>query len=590
MSIQEKIKNWVKETLKTEGLPTQAGDFVLAHPKDIKNGDYSFFAAEHANEFGRALSENKLPEIKKIEAASNFVNFYLSKEFFANSVKEILDKGEKFGKNNLFNGEKTIIEFTDPNPFKQFHIGHLMSNTIGESISRIMETNNAELKKSNYQGDVGIHIACTLWGIKKNGGIKEGHIKEEIKYLGECYSLGAKALKENENTEKEIKEINTKLYEKSDKSINEIYNWGRKVSLDYFEVMYARLGTTFDEGFYFFESETGEMGKQIVLEFLKKGVFEKSDGAIIFRGENYDKKLHTRVFINSQGLPVYEAKELALAKIKYEKYPYDKSIVITGNEINEYFKVLMAAMKKIFPDLASKTKHLSHGMLRLPSGKMSSRTGDVITAESLIEQVKERILEKIKDRDFPEQEKNELAEIVAIGAIKYSILRQAIGGDIIFDFDKSISFEGDSGPYLQYTCVRANSVLGKTKESGVSSDKSIWERVFKNKPARAGGNSSAERPENFEITELEKYLYRFPEIVERAGREYAPHHIVTYLTELASVFNSFYATNRIIESPPARLASGEAVAGGYKIALTQAVAHILKSGLYLLGVKVPKRM
>ena len=202
-------------------------------------------------------------------------------------------------------------------------------------------------------------------------------------------------------------------------------------------------------------------------------------------------------------------------------------------------------------------------MLKLPTGKMSSRTGDIITAESLIDQVKEKVFEKVKDRKFSRVEEDEVAEIIAIGAIKYSILKQAIGGDIIFDFDKSISFEGNSGPYLQYSYTRAKSVLRKALVS-------------------ESMNMSLTLPKNWETTELEKYLYRFPEIVERAGKEYAPHYIVTYLTELASIFNSFYAKEKIIdENDPS---------SPYKISLTQAVADILKSGLYLLGIKVPERM
>lgn len=458
MNIQEKIKRWVEETLKMK-------DVNLVHPKDLKNGDYSFFVPpkpmakeDTLEDVVKILNENKIPEIKEIKIAGNFINFYLSKEFFVESVKEINEKGDKCGENSFLNKSKTIIEYTDPNPFKEFHIGHLMPNIIGESIARISEANGAEVKRANYQGDIGIHVAYAVWGMKNKNGIKEeGDIKEKAKYLGKCYALGATSLKNDENLKSEMQEINKKIYEKSDEELNKFYEWGRKVSLDYFEIMYEKLGTKFD--FYFFESEVGEEGKNIVLEFLKKGIFEESDDAVVFRGEKYDEKLHTRVFINSQGLPVYEAKELALAKIKYEKYQYDKSIIITANEINEYFKVLLTAMDKVFPDLAQKTKHISHGMLRLPTGKMSSRTGDVITAQSLIDQVKEKVQEKIVGRDFSESEKEEVAEIVAIGAIKYSILRQAIGGNIIFDFDKSISFEGDSGPYLQYACVRANSVL-----------------------------------------------------------------------------------------------------------------------------------
>ena len=568
MNIQEKVKNWIEKTLKIKD------NFVLTHPKNIKNGDYSFFCSpEKANEFRQALTENKISEIEKIEIAGNFINFYLSKDFFAESVKEILDKEEKFGENSLLEDQKIIIEYTDPNPFKEFHIGHLMSNSIGEAISRIIEFHGAEVKRANWQGDMGLHVAKAVFAMKLGVNFEQAYVfghavfenQQPLLWYLDGYEKHLKPIWDNipnlERAKEEIIAINKKIYEKSDSRINDLYESGRKTSLDYFEGIYERLGTKFV--YYFFEGKEGVEGKSIVENHIKDGIFEKSDGAIIFRGEKYG--LHTRVFINSDGIPTYEAKELGLNKKKFDVEPkLIKSIIITGNEIKEYFKVLIKVISLIFPDIAEKTLHLPHGMLRLPGGKMSSRTGNIITAKSLIEQMKAKIAEKLKDREYSVKEKGDISEIVAIGAIKYSILRQAIGGDIIFDFDKSISFEGNSGPYLQYTYVRANSVLEKAKMSRLNLDMS--KTVF----------------DTWETTELEKYLYRFPEVVERAGKEYAPHYIVTYLTELSSIFNSFYAKNKIIdESDPS---------SPYKIALTAATASILKSGLHLLGIKVPERM
>jgi len=560
MKIQEKIKRWIKETLNLEG------DFVLAHPKDIKNGDFSFFFATPKlgakagvpGEAAKILSENKIMEVEEIKVVGNFINFYLSKEFFVKSVEDILDKGEKVGENDLFKNQKIIVEHTQPNPFKEFHIGHLMNNAIGESITRIIKINGAETKAVGYHGDVGLHVAKSIWGKMQ---------KPELSWGG-AYAYGAKNFDENKD---EIIEINKKIYEKSDEEINKLYDEGKKTSLEYFEYIYKKLDSNFEEHFY--ESETGEMGKKIVLENVGK-VFENGEGgAIIFKGENFEPKTHTRVFINSEGIATYEAKEVGLAKLKKEKINYDKSITVTGNEQDSFFDVTEVVIGEVFLKLKGKLKHLSHGMLRLPTGKMSSRTGDVITAESLIDQVKKKVFEKIAGRDFSEEDpsidsgqvKNEIAEIVAIGAIKYSILRQAIGGDIIFDFDKSISFEGDSGPYLQYACVRANSVLEKAREV-----------------SRLNLDMSKMPFDTWEITELERHLYKFEEIVERAGVEYSPHLIVTYLTELASLFNSFYAGNKIIDQ--------DDPTSPYKIALTAAVAHILKSGLELLAIKVPERM
>ncbi|MEK7669172.1 MAG: arginine--tRNA ligase [Patescibacteria group bacterium] len=571
MNIQSKIKKWIKETLRLES------DFVLAHPKYIKNGDYSFFSVdENPKDLVDKLEKNKILEVDKIEVVGNFINFYLSKEFFTNSIKEILGKEERCGENDLFKDQKIIIEYTDPNPFKEFHIGHLMSNSIGEAISRIIETGGSSIKRLSYGGDVGLHVTKSIFAVlaQKNEieKIKNADEKEQIKFWAKAYILGNNQYEDNADAKKEIDELNKIIFDKSDPEINELYEWGRELSIKYFQEMFKRLGTHFDKNIW--ESEVVEDAQKAVSLGLEKNVLEKSEGAVIFKGENYG--LHTRVFVNSKGVPIYEAKELGLSIKKYEDFSFDKSIVITGNEQNEYFKVVLKATELIKPEVSGKTVHIGHGMLRFVSGKMSSRKGNVITGEDLIDQVKEKVFEKIKDRDFNEEDpsidsgqvKNSIAEMVAIGAIKYSILRQAIGGDIIFDFDKSISFEGDSGPYLQYACVRANSVLEK-----------VLKGTFKMPQSQKVPFNTLE---TWEITELEKYLYRFEEVVERAGVEYAPHYLVTYLTELASLFNSFYANNKIIdENDPS---------SSYKIALTQAVANILKSGLNLLGIKVPKKM
>jgi arginyl-tRNA synthetase len=436
-----------------------------------------------------------------------------------------------------------------------------MSNTIGESVSRIIGSQGGEVKRANWQGDVGMHIAKAVWGMFHSPltNNDKSSVEKSMSYLGKCYALGASRFEEDENVKKETQEINNKIYLKSDLEVNEKYEWGRKISLDYFETIYKKLGTKFD--YYFFESKEGILGKAIVEEYLKKGVFEKSDGAVIFKGEKYG--LHTRVFINSEGIPTYEAKELGLNREKFLAEPsLSKSIIITGNEINEYFKVLLTAISIIFPDIGEKTKHMSHGMLRLPVGKMSSRAGNIITAEFLISEVQKKILEKMKDREMEDKTKQEVSEIVTIGALKYSILKQTIGKDIIFDFEKSISFEGDSGPYLQYSAVRAKSVLNRAKFS-----------IF---------NFQFSIPEGWQTTNLERLLERFPDVVLRSGNEYTPSHITTYLIELAGEFNSFYASHKIIDETDGT--------SPYRLALTQAFVHVMTSGLNLLGIKVPSAM
>ncbi|MCX6717970.1 MAG: arginine--tRNA ligase, partial [Candidatus Taylorbacteria bacterium] len=269
-----------------------------------------------------------------------------------------------------------------------------------------------------------------------------------------------------------------------------------------------------------------------------------------------------------EGLPTYEAKDLGLTKLKYDRTKYDRSIIITANEQSDYFNVMLKALSLIYPELAEKTKHVSHGMLRLPEGKMSSRTGKVITAISLLDIIKQTVIEKMKDRDMKESEKIETAEKIAVGALKYSILKQVTGKDIIFDFDKSISFEGDSGPYLQYSYARARSILRKAKGEKIKSkvDPSQIKIQF----------------DGASINILESLLYRFPEVIERAGEEYSPHYIASYLIEISSAFNSFYGNNKIVDKTDLN--------SPYKVALTLAFSEVLKNGLTLLGISAPERM
>ncbi len=567
--IREEIRYVIGQALKHLSIP--AGEVLLEHPAELSHGDYSTNAAlvyaKECKQKPRSLAEQivryielqKLVGVDKIEIAGpGFINFYLSKEFFAEAVKGI--DGD-FGKNKNLAGKKVMVEYTDPNPFKEFHIGHLMNNAVGESVARVFEFQGAKVLRACWQGDVGLHVAKAVWGMIKiknqKSKIKIG--EGDIKLLGEAYALGSQKYDSDEGAKKEIVELNKKIFERTDKTVNELYDKGREVSLVHFEEIYKQLGTKFD--YYFFEGKEGREGQPIVEQGLSNGVFEKSEGAVVFKGEKLG--LHTRVFITSQGLPTYETKELGLNKTKFEKEPdLDNSIIVTANEQSDYFKVVFAAMKEVLPKIAAKTKHIAHGLLRFASGKMSSRKGNVITGESLIEQVKMLVHEKIKERDMSEGEKEKVAEVVAIGAIKYSILRQAIGGDIIFDFERSISFEGDSGPYLQYASVRAKSVLAKAVAEKIQANTAL--------------------PESWATIVLERLLCRFPEVVERAGKEYEPHYITTYLTELAGVFNGWYANEKIVDEKDQ--------ASPYKVALTQSFATVMKNGLWLLGIAVPEKM
>ena len=518
--IKDKINNWIKESLGQE-------DLALVHPKILEHGDYSVIVSDKtANQDFEILKKNKSEFIESVDfAPPRFINLHLSKEFFKNSLKEIIEKGENFGKSEHAKGFKVMVEHTDPNYFKRLHIGHYMPMAIGSTLANVFRWNGADVKEACYYSDVGLQAAKAVWAMKQE-------IKEDP------YVYGTKAYDTDESAKKEIIEINKKIYEHSDSEVDALYKAGSEESVKGFNEVYKKFGINFD--LYFYESEAAKVGSELVRKNIGK-VFENSDGAVIFRAEDHDPKLHTRVFINSEGIPTYEAKDLGLAQIKSEKYPHDLSVVVTANEQKDYFRVLLAALELVSPELHKKTKHISHGTLRLATGKMSSRTGNVILAEDLIEEVKSR---------------TKGDERVAIGAIKYMILRQAIGNDIVFDLEKSVSTEGDSGVYLQYAHARACSVLEKSKFS----------------PPAKGEMSQTEG-----VRIIERLLYRFPEIVERAGKEYAPNYITTYLTELASAFNNFYAQEQI-------------VGNNYRVAITQAFKNVMKNGLDILGIPAPERM
>ncbi len=580
--MQDEIKNLIKDALKN--LDIEVNDIVVEHPEDFKNGDYStnvaLAIAKSVERNPKELAEKIVAEIirlnvdkniEKVEiAGAGFINFYLSRKFFSRSVEEILNKAENFGKNDALKGKKIMVEYTDPNPFKPFHIGHLMSNAIGESISRLVEFSGAETKRANYQGDLGLHIAKAIYGLLKNKILqsKEGTHNLQASNIGRAYVHGAEAYEIDEKAKKEIDEINKKIYARSDEKINEIYEWGFKVTMEAFEDLYKILGTKFD--LYFLESEMTDIGRDIINDNLGKEIgheygkkiFEESDGAIVFKADKYDPKLHTRVFITSQGLPTYETKELGLTVEKFKTYPdMHLSIMITANEQMDYMRVVVKAISLIYPEYGDRMKHITHGMMRLATGKMGSRKGNVIAGETLLNDVRDSILEKMTDRNFSSLEQEKIASDVGVSAIKYSILKQGIGGDIIYDFEKSISFEGDSGPYLQYSYARANSVLEKAQKENILPDPHAF-------PS--------------ETFEVEKLLYKFGEVVLRSTSEYEPHYIANYLIEVARAYNSFYGNTMIVDK--------EDKTSSYKIALTYAFSFIMKNGLYLLGIEAPKKM
>lgn len=576
------------------------------------------------NELDEEASSSMVLTLEKVDVAPpGFLNLFLSPETISTRIDRVLnqEKGEEMGRGTSISNDQYIIpnsdgsgkkakkqrimiEFADPNPYKEFHIGHLRNITLGEAFARGLEAIGCEVRRVNYQGDVGMHVAKSLWGVRTMGEesakLTDTGIDPRVKaaILGLAYSRGATHYESDEAAKQEIIGINNMLY-KNDPSIREEWEFGRKISLDYFDLVYRRVGTHFTR--FYFESEVAPKGMQLVLDHIDDGVFEKSDGAIIYRGGKVG--LHTRVFVSKEQYATYEAKDLALAPLKYSEYPYDLSIIMTGNEQSPYFGVMLAALKEIDPTLAAKTRHIPFGMVNLSTGKMSSRTGHVLTAEWLLDEAKSKIYDILSKNasKYTESETEEIAEKAAVAAVKYAMLRVGAASDIAFDIDTSISFDGDSGPYLQYTYARCKSVLRKTKKETVD-----W-------VLGTGTLNPEERA-------VAMKLLQFDDVVADAAVNFAPNTLCTYLFELAQSFNTFYAKHSIlgeiqkdkkidkkmqsdtiskknsVQSVTVVCARGPLGQGSatpqvsHRLALTSATAQVLKDGLYLLGIETVERM
>lgn len=560
--IIENLNVWLKDN------PLQT-EFEVSVSQNLKFGDFSTNIAlvsvkntpstnprELAEQIAGILKKNEeINQVfEKIEVAgSGFINFYLSKNYLAESLAKVVQQGKFESTTNTNNSQKTIVEFGDPNPFKEIHIGHLRNFCIGESFCRLLESQGDTVIRANYQGDVGLHVAKAMWGLLKREEefLDSGKSEDEkIKILAQSYVEGATEFENNESAKQEIIDINKRIYS-DDESLYQLWEEGRKVSLEHFEELYKKIGVRYDK--YFFESTTAKKGKEVVLSHIDDGVFEKDDGAVVYRGEQ--DGLHTRVFLASQGYATYEGKDLALAILKNEDDEYDRSVILTGNEQQEYFQVMLAALKRIEPNLARVTSHFTFGHVRLREGKMSSRTGDVISANWLIDEAIKRVRTQFSDMDTGTSEK------VGIGAVKYSMLKFAIPSEIHFSFEESITLEGNSGPYLQYAYVRTQSVLEKAAKEVGDRNKELGEL------------------EN-EESELLRFLTQYPYHVENAAAEFAPNLLCNYLFELAQKFNLFYQKCKIIDSENE----------SFRLELTKAVGIVLQNGHHLLGIETVEKM
>lgn len=531
---------------------------VLTRPEE-QFGDYATNVAlqlskqlgKNPREVADALSvkirESLADTVSDVSVARpGFINVKLSDKALLEAMKTQPVKS--------LEGRTVVAEYSDPNPFKVLHAGHLYTSVVGDAIANLLEHAGAKVHRVNFGGDVGLHVGKTMWAILRELGGEHPEKLDQIpeaersEWMAKNYVAGTQTYEDDEQVKAEIIALNKRVYQlhddnDHDSAFAKIYWTCRQWSYDYFDAFYQRIGTKFEK--YYPESQTAPLGLKTVQEHIGD-VYEKSDGAVVFDGEKYG--LHTRVFINSEGLPTYEAKDVGLSMMKWQDYHFDESVIITGNDIVEYMKVVLKSIEQFEPKLAASTVHLTHGNVKLAGGvKMSSRKGNFLRAYDVLDAAAEA------NKAITGQDN----EQTVLGAVKYSFLKTRMGGDIIYDPVESVSLEGNSGPYLQYAHARARSILRKVE----------------GEPAEAETLEEGERS-------LVRKISEYAEVVDKAVADLMPHHIATYLYELAQVFNRFYEHNRVIDDPR------QAV----RLGLVQRYADTLQNGLELLGIPAPQQM
>ncbi|MBI2641894.1 arginine--tRNA ligase [Candidatus Roizmanbacteria bacterium] len=568
--IKDKLADHLKTSLKK--IDVTEKEINLDHPQNPRFGDFTTNISlrlgkklgkkplEIANQIVSHFTKNQA--IEKVEIVKpGFINFWLSDKYLTSILTNSAISKFDFPSHHLGSNKKIMIEFAHPNTHKLFHIGHLRNISIGESLVRIFEAVENKVIRSNYQGEVGLHIAKCLWYIKYKISEKElteirkKSLQERMSFLGKAYAKGQVAYDEDEKAKKEIIEINGMIYKQSG-DVLRLWKETVKWSFDYFAEIYKRVYSKFDR--LYPESEFARRGVEIANLAEKKGILKRSQGALVFDGKLYG--LDTRVFINSLGYPTYEGKELALAEKEFSEFgELDKCIHVVTPEQTSFFKVTFK-VEELLDEKKYKNKqyHLAYEWVKLKKlGKMSSRMGNIVAADWLIDQAKEKILKKFNCG-------TDTAEKIAIAAVKYSFLKNGVFSQIAFDFDESISLEGNSGPYLQYTYVRCGSVLKKAGQADV-------------RLTNAGG-LQLEREER----DLLRILVNFSEVVQESAKKLSPNLVANYLFDVAQTFNLFYQKHKILDvKEPIK---------NIRLLLTKATAEVIKEGLYLLGIKTVEKM
>ncbi|TCK85436.1 arginine--tRNA ligase [Albibacterium bauzanense] len=542
------------------------------------------FSKKSPEQTGQEIGEylkNEIDSIVDFNIIKGFLNLVLSSDYWFERLQtEITDPDHGFFPKN---GKKLMLEYSSPNTNKPLHLGHIRNNLLGYSVAEILKAYGYEVIKANLVNDRGIHICKSMlsWKLYGDGetpessGLKGDHLvgKYYVRFDKE-YKKQIKGLISSGHTEEEakknaplIKEAQSMLqkWEAHDPEVVELWRMMNGWVYAGFAETYKQLGVDFDK--YYYESDTYLLGKDIIQEGLESGVFYKKDDNSVWI-DLTDDGLDEKLVLRGDGTSVYITQDLGTAQLKYDDFKIDESIYVVGNEQDYHFKVLFLILKKLGKSWAEGLFHLSYGMVDLPSGKMKSREGTVVDADDLIEEMistaKARTEELGKVSDFSSEEKEKLYYNIGLGALKYFLLKVEPKKRLLFDPNESIDFQGHTGPFIQYTYARINSVLNK---SGFNVETIV------------------EKPTVFKESELDliQLLDRFPEKIEASAKEFSPAQLANYIYDLSKLYNKFYHEESILKAEDEHIKN-------FRLKLSKVTALTIAKGMKLLGIDVPERM
>ncbi|MCI6334246.1 MAG: arginine--tRNA ligase [Bacteroidales bacterium] len=547
---------------------------------------FPFLKASHkrpedtAQEIGEYLVAN-CEAVEKFNVIKGFLNITIKPSFWT-SVLQSVEATENFGFKPVTDDSRLVmIEYSSPNTNKPLHLGHVRNNLLGFSLAKIMEANGNKVVKTNIVNDRGIHICKSMlawlkWGngITPEKAGKKGdhligdfyvafdkHYKEELQQLMD----GGMTKEEAEANSTLMKEARTMLkkWEDGDEEVRSLWRTMNEWVYAGFDETYARMGVSFDKIYY--ESNTYLEGKEKVLEGLEKGIFYRKDDNSVWADLTADG-LDQKLLLRTDGTSVYMTQDIGTAKLRFQDYPIDQMIYVVGNEQNYHFQVLSLLLDKLGFSWGKDLIHFSYGMVELPNGKMKSREGTVVDADELMDEMiaTARKMSEGRLKGVPEDEMDDVYRIIGLGALKYFILKIDPRKNMLFNPQESIDFNGNTGPFVQYTYARIRSVLRKSDEADAATDITAYE------------------PNEKEI-EIIQRIADFPSVVSEAGRTYSPALIANYVFELAKGYNQFYHDYSILKEE-------NGVARAFRLHLSRTVADIIRRGFSLLGVEVPERM